>query len=137
MKSLTLFIAQEKSKTNFYCISLKSVFGKNEKLIFVSTPLETSELRRFIERRTLNNPNCVSIVDSLTELTESEMKELYGLDSFARILAVINDRKDRMWMLRWVSNDTGEIYAKATADIDEVHRILRDHYEASAETIKS
>jgi len=130
MKTFSDLLSRMNSETQFYCVKLNNVFGFKEKKIFVSTPLTYHELQMFTSRRTKNNPDAVTIVDAYYALTPTEKEEVYGLDSFAKLLDRINARITREYALTWYED--GEKRYCFTSDIDLVHKTMRDKDGASA-----
>lgn len=109
MKTFANLIKSLASETMFYCVRIKNALEAKEKEIFVSTPLTFEEFRDFIEHRIPDHlKDRVKIVESYYKLTDREQEELYGLDSFARILSAIVANAKRSWDIVFLDKETGE-----------------------------
>lgn len=98
MKTFANITKSVASETVFYCVRIKNALGFAEKEIFVSCPLEINEFRAFITRRIAEElQDRITLVECYMSLTDTEKKELYGLDSFARIIDAINANAKFYW----------------------------------------
>lgn len=102
MKTFETLTRKCQSETNFYKVQIKNALGEDKKEIFVSTPLVTMEFKSFIARRIAEHlQDRVTVVECYTKLTPIEREEVYGLDSFARILSAINANAQRIWNITY------------------------------------
>ena len=109
MKTFSTVIKSCNSETLFYCVRIIDALEVLDRKIFVSTPLTFSEFKDFVEHRIAKQlQNRVKIVECYQKLTDQEQEELYGLDSFARILSAINANAKRYWDVVFYYKDTGE-----------------------------
>lgn len=108
MKMFSSLIKSCNSETLFYCVRIMNVLEVAEKEIYVSTPLKLDEFRDFIESRIPEHlQDRVRVVECYQKLTAMEQEELYGLDSFARILSAINANAKRYWDIVYYSDNKG------------------------------
>jgi hypothetical protein len=110
MKTFANLTKRINSETVFYCVRIKNALGFSEKEIFVSCPLYIEEFREFIDHRIDDSQkDKIKIVESYWKITELEKKELYGLDSFARIISAINANILPRYIVTYTKNTTGEL----------------------------
>ena len=124
MKTFANITKSTASETVFYCVRIKNALGFTEKEIFVSCPLEIDEFRAFITKRLSEHlQDRIKIVECYTSLTDTEKNEVYGLDSFARIISVINAKAKLYWDV--IYYDTSDRRSNSLVDTDTLIDMIR------------
>lgn len=131
-KSLDEYIKNVPSQTNFYKVELYNFTDSGaSKFIYVSTPLTAEELQCFICAR--NMQKYAQVKDNNTKDFLYKPEEIYGLDSFAKILIKLAEK--RYYRIRYISISDGKPISYLTNDIEDIIYHLKNDKDTKVEQI--